>query len=95
MHRLKPQHIVKDFQSDPEGNVIVIDPQEDFPEWVPSEDNFSIGDKVLLEIPAADNSQWEAFGTIIDMDLDEGYEYVLLLVRIDWNSAAPLHESSQ
>lgn len=90
MKTFQPLHIVKDFTGDPSGDTLIIDPYDDFPEWVASEDYFEVKETVLLRIPAGDQSMWEAFGTIVGIDLNEGQEHVLLQVKINWESAAPL-----
>lgn len=94
-YEFQPLQLIRDYQSDPEGNVIVIDPFEDFPAYVPEEDHFTVGERVKLKFPADDGSMWESLGTILELDLDDGYQYILLLVQVDWNTAAPLHAASQ
>lgn len=94
MRVFRPLHIVKDYASDPEGNTLILQPDEDmlgpYMEDVP----FQTSEKVRLQITSADGTWWETFGTIIDIDLDDDDKNPLLLVEIEWGTAAPLTDES-
>lgn len=95
MKKFEPLLVIKD-NTDPTGDTIIIDPYDDFPDWVPSEDLFEIDELVELRIPAGDNSLWAANGVIVDIVLDDGMESPILIVKIKWETAAPLlHEPVQ
>lgn len=94
MKTFKPVHVVKDY-TDPDGDTILIDPWEDYSEWVPEEDTFEIKELVELHIPSNDDVMWMVNGHITDIVRDDGMVSPILSVKIKWETSAPIHESSQ
>jgi hypothetical protein len=69
----------------PDGDVLIVQPDEDLVNGDPDEVVFELGETVNVDIPAGDGMEWTSTGKVVGIDTDD--DPLLIHVRVHWGEA--------